>query len=209
MREREPKVAEKVLVLRKAVLWLFALIFLGYSLRPAWYWVQDVWREMNNAAPRWADWGAWAVKAVGPLALAICLIVFLWKTLGSPFSPPREKSPEASPGDEPRVRDLPPRWKNFESRAEVERQAERLDEKLKTWRGVLWAVLLPFLLGASGWALLSVACASEGPSEWSIFDGDSASAILAEGFVPLAVILFLALLLWWVLGPPFTRHRSD
>ncbi len=206
MGERQPKVTEKVPDGRRAVLWLFAFVFVGLSLKRAWYWPQQLWWELNNAAPTWSGQARMAVTEVGPLIGAICAMVLLWKTVGPPFSLPRGTSPASTRG-EPAVKHLPPQWKNFESRAEVERRAEQTGEALRFWRKLSWLVMSLLLCASSAWALLCVTCAIDGPGY--LFDGYRASELWALGLKPLILVVVLALLLWGVIGPPFARHRRQ
>lgn len=185
------------------LLWLFALVFGGLALRPAWYWVQALWHQSKYMTPSWTFLAMRALTEFGPLVAAILLMAFLLRTQGPASSPPREESSEAPPEDEPEVQGLSLRWKSYESQAEKARRAEHAGSTSRFWRSTLWGVTLALLVGASGWALLSVACSFVVP-QWG---ATTQSEMVVRGLAPLAGVLVLAVLLWLVVGPPFVRRR--
>lgn len=187
------------------LLWLFALVFGGLALRPAWYWVQALRHELKYMTPSWAFQAMRASTEFGPLLVAIFLMAFLWRIQGPPFSPPREESSEAPPEDEPEVQGLSPRWKSYESQAEKPRRAEDAGSTSRFWRSTLWGVTLALLVGVSGWALLFFACG--GNDMFSLIstrrDGFER---LSLGILSVGGVIFFSLILWAVIGPPFQRR---
>lgn len=173
---------------RRGGLWIFALAFFFLAAGWARTWAGRVSEEWN-----WPGFDSEGLaekigKGAAPLLVAIALIVFLWKTVGLPYSPSCGTSAEPWTG--------------------TQGAPQPADYARNFWRSVLWVGMLGLLLASCGWALLSVVCASDGGSDYSVFEGQSASAILAEGFSPLAVVFVLTLLLWVVMGPPFVRPRK-
>jgi hypothetical protein len=189
---------------RRKVLWFAALVFFALASKSAWSWAQELWFEMNNAVPSWGWQAEAAVTEVGPLVLAIYLMAFLWRTDGPPFSSPRGKSPASTKGEsaaeEPR-----PQWKSFESRAESERRSQNARDAAGPWRVALWSIMFPLLLASSGWALLCVTCAVDGPGY--LFNGYRKEELLAMGLAPLGLVVLLAFALWGAVGLPFVNHR--
>lgn len=101
MSELEPKATGKGPDSRRGPLWFFALVFALFALRLAWNWVQELWIELNYAAPTWRGQDARAVTGAGPLLIAFWQMAYLWRTLGPPFSRPRVQNGRAgsdSPG---------------------------------------------------------------------------------------------------------------
>ncbi|MEO7974859.1 MAG: hypothetical protein ABIU84_14860 [Thermoanaerobaculia bacterium] len=160
---------------------MFALAFVFLAVDWARVWVWGALLGWSQKTPDFSGVALATGKAVTPLLLALFLIRFLWKSEGPPFSPPRGKGPE------------------FRTGREVPAQ-----QGGDAWRSVVWVVMLVLFLGSAGWALLFYVCG--GHDMFSVISTSrDGFERLSLGIMAVGGVIFLSLILWAVIGPPFQR----
>ena len=190
------------------LLWLFALVFGGLALRPAWYWVQAVRYELKYQTPSWTFQAMRALTEFGPLLVAICLLAFLWKVVGPPFAIRHSGSleptkpiarPEGLIDDDlqpPKLEFSPARRKSREAGPERERRA--------ALRMLAWTAMAVLLFATVGWALLFIVCGGNDMFSLISTSRDEFER-LSLGIMSVGGVILLSLILWAVIGPPFQR----
>ncbi len=206
--QRSERAVEPGSNLPRAFLWLVALAFLCLAAYRARDWFPVLWFELNNPTSSLKSFFQLAVVEAGPLFLALCLLAVLWKVVGPPFSIRQSGSQEPAKSvarREGRIDDeLQPTKLEFPSSRRKDREARPERERRAALRSLAWTAMAVLLFATAGWALLFFACG--GNDMFSLISARrDGFERLSLGIMSVGGVIFLSLILWAVIGPPFQR----